>query len=134
MLIWKKFLVCFLITFTFVLSGCVNQARKDTQNRAIQQEVQRQQRQAEAERQRVEVEKREQDRLNSLRNPTMPSADTSKSIPNDEFANAAIDDGFRRWSSAWMFDQYMPNSAHVIVIDLKGGTYIFHGDFGFARG
>ena len=103
MLSWKRLLTCFLITFTFVLSGCVDQARIDAQNRAIQQEVQRQQRQAQAERQQVETERREQERWNSLRNPTMSTAD--KSMPNVEFTNTEIDNGFKRWSSVWWMDQ-----------------------------
>jgi outer membrane murein-binding lipoprotein Lpp len=134
MLSRKKFWICFLITFTFVLSGCVDQARIDAQNRAIQQEIQRQQRQAETERQQVESEKREQERWNSLRNPTMPTADKLRSMPNVEFTNTEIDNGFKRWESAWWVDQYIPNSARVINRGLKDGTYIVRGDFGFVRG
>ncbi|MFZ1548237.1 MAG: hypothetical protein WAT12_14255 [Candidatus Nitrotoga sp.] len=134
MLSWKRFLTCFFITFIFVLSGCANQARIDAQNRAIQQEVQRQQHQAEAERQQIEAERREQERRNSFSNPTKPLADTSKAKLNDDFTNTEIDDGFKRWSSVWMWDQYIPNSARVIDGGFKEGAYIVRGDFGFVRG
>jgi hypothetical protein len=60
--------------------------------------------------------------------------DAEKAIPKDNFANAAIDDGFRRWSSTWMFDRYVPGSAHATDRGFKDSTYIIRGMFDFVRG
>ena len=54
--------------------------------------------------------------------------------PNAELVNSAIDKGFTRWSSAWFIDRYIPNSARVIDENIKDGSYVFRGSFGFIRG
>src|SRR5436190_16823019 len=43
---------------------------------------------------------------------TMSAEDVGNTIPKDDVTNAAIDDGFKRWSSGWMFDRYVPGSAY----------------------
>jgi hypothetical protein len=63
-----------------------------------------------------------------------PPSDAGQSIPKDGVANAAIDDGFKQWSSTWMFDRYVPGSAHATERGYKGNTYIIRGVFDFVRG
>src|SRR5918912_340673 len=62
-----------------------------------------------------------------------PADDAAKTLPTDQAANAAIDAGFRRWSTVWMFDRYMPGSARATDRALKDGTYVVRGVFDFAR-
>jgi len=62
---------------------------------------------------------------------TPPPVD--KSLPTDAAANTAIDNGFMRWSAAWMFDRYLPGSARATDRGLKDGTYVVRGVFDFAR-
>jgi hypothetical protein len=57
-----------------------------------------------------------------------------KSLPKDNVANTAIDNGFKRWSSAWMFDRYVPGSARATDRGFKDGTYVIRGMFDFVRG
>lgn len=64
--------------------------------------------------------------------PAVPEQE-AKGLPSDESANAAIDAGFQRWSSAWMFDRYIPGSARISDRGLKDGTYVIRGVFDFAR-
>jgi TPR repeat protein len=59
---------------------------------------------------------------------------SSSGIPKNAAADAAIDEGFKRWSSAWMIDQYVPGSAHAVNRGLKDGTFLARGMFGFMRG
>jgi hypothetical protein len=68
------------------------------------------------------------------RPPAKPSPDAGKSIPKDSFTNVAIDDGFKQWSSAWMFDRYVPGSAHATDRGFKDDTYVIRGLFDFVRG
>jgi hypothetical protein len=63
-----------------------------------------------------------------------PSQEAAKSIPKDDVANAAIDDGFKQWSSAWMFDRYVPGSARATDRGFKDATYVIRGLFDFVRG
>lgn len=53
--------------------------------------------------------------------------------PNADFTNVEVDNGFRRWSTAWWMDQYIPNSAQVRDGGFKNGTYVVNGEFSFAR-
>jgi hypothetical protein len=62
-----------------------------------------------------------------------PSDDAAKAIPDDGVANSAIDGGFRQWSSAWMFDRYVPGSAHAADRGFRDGTYVVRGVFSFVR-
>lgn len=59
--------------------------------------------------------------------------ETAEGLPSNESANAAIDAGFKRWSSAWMFDRYIPGSARISDRGLKDDTYVIRGVFDFAR-
>jgi len=59
--------------------------------------------------------------------------EVAKALPTDEAANAAINAGFARWSTAWMFDRYLPGSARANDRGLKGDTYVVRGVFDFAR-
>lgn len=61
-------------------------------------------------------------------------AESSKTLPTDEASNAEIDAGFRRWSAGWMFDRYVPGSAHATERALKQDTYVIRGMFDFVRG
>ncbi len=62
-----------------------------------------------------------------------PTQDVNKALPTDEVANAEVDTSFRRWSSTWMFDRYLPGSAHATERGLKDETYVVRGLFDFAR-
>ena len=55
-------------------------------------------------------------------------------LPKDNVANTAIDNGFKQWSSAWMFDRYLPGSARATDRGFKNGTYVIRGIFDFVRG
>ncbi len=55
-------------------------------------------------------------------------------MPKDDAANTAIDNGFKQWSSAWMFDRYVPGSARAADRGFKNGTYVIRGMFDFVRG
>jgi hypothetical protein len=59
--------------------------------------------------------------------------EVSKTLPTDEAANAEVDALFKRWSSAWMFDRYLPGSARTTERGLKDETYVVRGLFDFAR-
>jgi hypothetical protein len=61
-------------------------------------------------------------------------AESSKKLPTDDASNAEIDAGFRRWSSGWMFDRYVPGSARATERALKDDTYVIRGMFDFVRG
>jgi hypothetical protein len=61
------------------------------------------------------------------------AVEPDKTLPTDAVANAAIDNGFMRWSAAWMFDRYLPGSARASDRGLKDGTYVVRGTFDFAR-
>jgi hypothetical protein len=69
-----------------------------------------------------------------LQSAQIPSQDVSKSIPKDDDINTAIDDGFKRWSSAWMMDRYVQGSANIAHRGFKDATYIVRGLFDFVRG
>lgn len=60
--------------------------------------------------------------------------DVGKTIPKDDVTNAAIDDGFKRWSSGWMVDRYVPGSARTTDRGFRDGAYIVRGLFDFVRG
>ncbi len=60
--------------------------------------------------------------------------DSTRLIPTDDVANAEIDAGFKRWSSTWMFDRYVPGSAHATERGYKDATYVVRGMFDFIRG
>lgn len=62
-----------------------------------------------------------------------PDQDVSKALPTDALANAEVDLGFRRWSSAWMFDRYVPGSARTNERGLTDETYVVRGLFDFVR-
>jgi hypothetical protein len=63
-----------------------------------------------------------------------PPAVVFRSVPDNAAAEAAIDGGFKQWSSAWMFDRYIPGSAHAVNRGLRDGTFLVRGMFGFMRG
>jgi hypothetical protein len=70
--------------------------------------------------------------------PEQPAASATaeqveRSLPTDNVANTAIDNGFKQWSSAWMFDRYVPGSARVTDRGFKQGTYVIRGVFDFIR-
>ena len=62
-----------------------------------------------------------------------PGQDAAKTLPTDQAVNAEVDAGFIRWSSAWMFDRYLPSSARATERGLTGDTYVVRGLFDFAR-
>lgn len=66
--------------------------------------------------------------------PTRSAEDVGKTIPKDDVTNAAIDDGFKRWSSGWMFDRYVAGSARTTDRGFRDGAYIIRGLFDFVRG
>ena len=66
-------------------------------------------------------------------NNTKSSGFSSIGLPNDRSANATIDAGFIRWSTAWMVDRYIPGSARIADRALKGNWYMIRGTFDFAR-
>ena len=66
--------------------------------------------------------------------PAKLADEATNSLPDDGVANAAIDNGFRQWSSTWMSDRYLPGSAQVTDRGFKHGTYIIRGVFDFIRG
>lgn len=68
------------------------------------------------------------------RAPTRSPEDVGKTIPKDDVTNAAIDDGFKRWSSAWMVDRYVPGSARTTDRGFRDGAYVIRGVFDFVRG
>ncbi len=59
--------------------------------------------------------------------------DVPKTLPTDENANAEVDAAFNKWSSTWIFDKYLPGSAHTTERGFKDGTYVVRGLFDFAR-
>jgi hypothetical protein len=74
-----------------------------------------------------------QDQRHTKGAPSM-APDADKSLPKDNVTNVAIDDGFKQWSSTWMFDRYIPGSARATDRGLKDDTYVIRGLFDFLRG
>lgn len=66
-------------------------------------------------------------------NKSSPPAADAKQLPTDDAAMAEVDTAFKQWSSAWMFDRYVPGSARATERGLKDQTYVVRGMFDFAR-
>lgn len=62
-----------------------------------------------------------------------PGQEVAKQLPTDEAAMAEVDSAFRQWSSAWMFDRYLPGSVRATERGLTDETYLVRGLFDFAR-
>ena len=65
--------------------------------------------------------------------PTRSAEDVGKTLPKDDVTNAAIDNGFRRWSMGWMMDRYVPGSARTTDRGFRDGAYVIRGLFDFVR-